>query len=1020
MAKKKKRWLQLGLALPQGSGGSSGASTTLAYTNASEISHDTITWKFYEADDVTPKSVKVGYFVDGAPFVVSDVAFKIAQVTPVGAAVASSAFTDYGVGAVAGGTTYVANGLMESPLMPAYRPYYPGVPYTGQAFDGLLGVSGNSSEAAGKMAYDDTLQKDPTLKGAISISIGDARGFVKSRRRAGLTTSGTIPGGSWRHFDAFSHLSVVPDIPPAGAFSPCVSLPAGHALRTDYFTVSQIDWSAIPGHALLPVSMPSMATMLTAGVEVGGAGTGLGYFHTECQPFYGQFGEYNRRYVISPALDGGLGGMGENSGYSRDYGQQWTDWLARIIADGPSVNTTALYRSIAFGIQIHGLAVCGVPGGSGAGQWAGFKQFAQLVGHLFHAARPDLMDEILEIVGNPTGQQKWITNDVVGLDVLWGTAEGSNHGVQRGIITDEWLDRPHFSFALNEDRWDANFDADYECGSAGVASFGEYVNIAMFQAGPSGWDGSRLISQASDISTTAAAYTSDESAINAYWDRYATLSRRDLFASGDSVTPARHLAYYDAVRSGWDMPVWQGTPDPVTIFGTKQAASGNLTATATGFSWDMSNIYGNTETILEYQVQYSLGQVSWQDVTTQGVSGTQTGLAPGYKHYVRWRRRSASGWGPWSICYKRQDTDTNEQMYITPTNPASGTTTNTVAPSLFKRTYSYWPGPIYEPLSGTLDINITQLVCGVGYWTGTLTGGPSYQWKRDGANISGATSQTYTRVKADFGHDVTCTVTFNGTSATSNAVTLPAVTDTEFVIARMGTAAPAPLETIMENMIEGMKADATGDLWALVQSFWANSLHNATDSLLNWKDDPYTLSYGGGMSASEFVAYRGFTPSISGQYLESGMPDNIGGNWLQDQACLFAYVAVDGGGTNSVVGLSAGSSTFLTPHISGTRRGRIHASGNASVANGGSSRLGWTIAVRETSTDLVVYKDTTASAVVATASNAPTTATFRLYSAGATYSLDRAPIWGTAKWTKAQAMAAKVHMDTFLTALLAM
>lgn len=39
-----------------------------------------------------------------------------------------------------------------------------------------------------------------------------------------------------------------------------------------------------------------------------------------------------------------------------------------------------------------------------------------------------------------------------------------------------------------------------------------------------------------------------------------------------------------------------------------------------------------------------------------------------------------------------------------------------------------------------------------------LQGTLSYQWKRDGVNISGATSQTYTLVSADEGYAITCAV----------------------------------------------------------------------------------------------------------------------------------------------------------------------------------------------------------------------------------------------------------------------
>lgn len=66
-----------------------------------------------------------------------------------------------------------------------------------------------------------------------------------------------------------------------------------------------------------------------------------------------------------------------------------------------------------------------------------------------------------------------------------------------------------------------------------------------------------------------------------------------------------------------------------------------------------------------------------------------------------------------------------------------------------------------------------------GSWTGSPLPAFTYQWKRAGSNISGATSQSYTLVLADVGQSIKCTVTAtNGSgsaSADSNAVTPAAI-----------------------------------------------------------------------------------------------------------------------------------------------------------------------------------------------------------------------------------------------------
>lgn len=90
----------------------------------------------------------------------------------------------------------------------------------------------------------------------------------------------------------------------------------------------------------------------------------------------------------------------------------------------------------------------------------------------------------------------------------------------------------------------------------------------------------------------------------------------------------------------------------------------------------------------------------------------------------------------------------------TPSGP-----TNTVAPAV----------------TGTPTVGQT-LSCSTGTWSGTGTITYAYQWQRDGSNISGATSSTYTLVEADASTSVRCVVTatddIGSTAANSNAVSV--------------------------------------------------------------------------------------------------------------------------------------------------------------------------------------------------------------------------------------------------------
>jgi len=75
-------------------------------------------------------------------------------------------------------------------------------------------------------------------------------------------------------------------------------------------------------------------------------------------------------------------------------------------------------------------------------------------------------------------------------------------------------------------------------------------------------------------------------------------------------------------------------------------------------------------------------------------------------------------------------------------------------------------------ITGTPTVG-QQLTASTGTWTGSPSG-YAYQWKRDGADIAGATSSTYTLDPADENAMITVTVTatndIGSTSATSAAV----------------------------------------------------------------------------------------------------------------------------------------------------------------------------------------------------------------------------------------------------------
>src|SRR5690606_21725559 len=80
------------------------------------------------------------------------------------------------------------------------------------------------------------------------------------------------------------------------------------------------------------------------------------------------------------------------------------------------------------------------------------------------------------------------------------------------------------------------------------------------------------------------------------------------------------------------------------------------------------------------------------------------------------------------------------------------------------------------------------LTAGAGTWTGVPTPSYSYQWKRDGNSIVGATNSTYQLVPGDYGTVITVTVTATNSEGSSSETS--AGTSAVAGIAPVNTAAP--------------------------------------------------------------------------------------------------------------------------------------------------------------------------------------------------------------------------------------
>jgi hypothetical protein len=145
------------------------------------------------------------------------------------------------------------------------------------------------------------------------------------------------------------------------------------------------------------------------------------------------------------------------------------------------------------------------------------------------------------------------------------------------------------------------------------------------------------------------------------------------------------------------------------------------------------------------------------------VVGTQADITGGYLYdagnfYALLGPTPFAGKTKRALVYSRRLRDAEIIAVEAAVGPPAVAPQNTVAPAI----------------SGTTTTGQT-ISCSTGTWTGTAPITYAYQWKRNGSNISGATSSTYLLAVADEGQSVKCTVTATNSvgsaSADSNTVT---------------------------------------------------------------------------------------------------------------------------------------------------------------------------------------------------------------------------------------------------------
>lgn len=136
----------------------------------------------------------------------------------------------------------------------------------------------------------------------------------------------------------------------------------------------------------------------------------------------------------------------------------------------------------------------------------------------------------------------------------------------------------------------------------------------------------------------------------------------------------------------------------------------------------------------------------------------------------QWKRGAANISGATSQTYTLQAADlgTLVSCDVLATNSAGNSTWTTdpigpISPALEAPVNVVPPSVTGNTVSGSV------LTCVGGTWTGYPTVIPSYQWKRDGSTILGASSNTYLLTATDETHTIKCTVTGTNSQGSSTA-----------------------------------------------------------------------------------------------------------------------------------------------------------------------------------------------------------------------------------------------------------
>ena len=239
-----------------------------------------------------------------------------------------------------------------------------------------------------------------------------------------------------------------------------------------------------------------------------------------------------------------------------------------------------------------------------------------------------------------------------------------------------------------------------------------------------------------------------------------------------------------ATFSGWNPtpadPKFQWYANGVALSGEKSSTfvigSGSLGKTlsvkvasaASGYT-NAARLSLDTKAVVRGTIAAKTPVVTGIRVAKQTLTAKAGDWGSGVTLTYQWLRNGVAISGAAESTYRVRSADLRKRVDVRVTGTRNGFTTATRTTSTSAKVLREFV-TVKPTVSGSGQAAGTVLMAKVGTWT-PAADEYTYRWKRDGANISKATSKKYTVTKADVGHTLTVTITGSKSTYLTVAVT---------------------------------------------------------------------------------------------------------------------------------------------------------------------------------------------------------------------------------------------------------